>query len=125
MLYVTGTSDTMNPLDGGLPKFAKTRRKIGGRAKPPVAEFVKRWADLLACPTSPLIEKKAGVERRRFGPCRGGTEVELVLVDGTGHVWPGGRNKAPEWMMGPDSGTLDATAEIWRFFEKHPRPADD
>ncbi len=122
MLYLTGTADPMNPLDGGVPRFAKTGREHGGRAKPPVAASVRRWSDLLGCPTEPTIRRAAGVERRTFAPCRGGAEIELVLVEGTGHVWPGGRTKLPEWMVGADSGKLDATAEIWRFFAKHSRP---
>jgi len=49
--------------------------------------------------------------------------VVLSSVDGGGHSWPGGK-ALPQWMVGPTSSTVDATAEMWAFFREHPVPTE-
>lgn len=61
------------------------------------------------------------VERRTYPGCRDGTAVELYVIDGGGHTWPGSPG-APE-KLGPTTTSIDATALMWAFFERHPRPA--
>jgi len=57
------------------------------------------------------------VRRTRYASCSGGSEVELVMIEGGGHSWPGGDRLAR--FLDPPSQALDATAEIWRFFARH------
>jgi polyhydroxybutyrate depolymerase len=51
--------------------------------------------------------------------CEGGTAVELDMIRGGGHSWPGGDRMSP--LLDPPSTALDATASLWRFFAAHPR----
>ncbi len=57
--------------------------------------------------------------------CRGGSEVDLWRLTGSGHVWPGAPfNTGPEntWILdGVGRGTLllDANEVMWSFFQKH------
>jgi polyhydroxybutyrate depolymerase len=40
-----------------------------------------------------------------------------------GHQWPGGL-PFPPWLMGAPSDDVDATQEIWAFFDAHPMAAE-
>ena len=34
--------------------------------------------------------------------------------------WPGGRQVAEQWMVGPYNQSIDATRQMWAFFQEHP-----
>jgi polyhydroxybutyrate depolymerase len=119
-LYITGTADTLNPLRGGFPRMAKGRRGIGGRKKPPVKDSISRWASLLDCDEKPKeTSEKDGVKRVVYGSSGKQAEVVFITVEGMGHVWPGGNNKLPEWMVGSDPKKFNAADVVWKFFKKH------
>lgn len=122
VLYMTGTADTLNPMDGGVPRMAGGRRGLGGKAKPTVFQNVQKWVALLDCPTNPKhTSDKNGIRRLSYGPCRNNSEVLFITVEKMGHVWAGGNNKLPKIMVGSDPGLLNATDVIWKFFESHPK----
>ncbi|MCC5863803.1 MAG: hypothetical protein JJU31_01660 [Wenzhouxiangella sp.] len=115
ILYMTGTEDPLNPIDGGdvflfwnfLGNF------------PPIETLFERWRTGLDCPIMPTsIEASlADTEARRYFPCHANTTAEFWLLEGHGHHWPGGRNLlAPSFWIGPDASELDATRTIWSFF---------
>jgi polyhydroxybutyrate depolymerase len=64
-----------------------------------------------------------------YGSCRGGAEVRLWRLTGSGHVWPGAPfNTGPRntWILdGVGRGTtlVDANEDMWRFFRQHELPA--
>jgi poly(3-hydroxybutyrate) depolymerase len=56
-------------------------------------------------------------------PCRlshriAAVAVLLYTLQGGGHAWPGGK-PLPEWLVGPTSRNIDATAQMWAFFRGH------
>jgi len=56
--------------------------------------------------------------------CPEGDEVELYLVEGGGHSWPGSRrHRAQEATIGMTTMVIDATQLIWTFFDQHAAPA--
>jgi poly(3-hydroxybutyrate) depolymerase len=57
-----------------------------------------------------------------WGPCAGGAEVQLWKLTGAGHGWPGGHVRLPESVIGPQTNTIDAALEIWRFVSRFRRP---
>jgi polyhydroxybutyrate depolymerase len=122
VIYLTGTADPLNPLEGGFPKLGQ--REQGGRAKKPVAEMIGTWTQALHCP--PAKETSAtnanGVRTRSFSGCKDGAEVVLITVEGLGHIWAGGENLLPEFMVGKPTNQLKATEVIWDFFRNHPTP---
>jgi len=49
-------------------------------------------------------------------------EVILVTIEKGGHVWPGGKNLLPRFVVGKDVGGVDANDMIWEFFSRHSLP---
>lgn len=119
--YLTGTSDTLNPIEGGFPKLAMGGKDQGGRSKPPVTNMIAKWAKVLECADEPTIEEKApGVRTSRYGRGRNDAEVVCITIDGLGHHWAGGKSQAPEFLVGKNSNKIIATDVIWDFFSSHP-----
>jgi poly(3-hydroxybutyrate) depolymerase len=47
--------------------------------------------------------------------------VQLWKLTGAGHGWPGGHVPLPEKVMGPETVTIDAALEVWRFVSRFRR----
>jgi len=123
LCYLTGTADPLNPLKGGPVKLAIGGSGLGGKDKPPVQDSVLKWVKAVNAPVKPAEDREAnGVRTLRYGPGRDGAEVVFITIEGQGHVWPGGKNLLPEFMVGKATDKLKAVDAIWEFFEKHPLP---
>ena len=125
LYYITGDADPLNPLDGGLPKFATGARVRTGteRVKPSVRAAVDLWARLLGCGAETCaVDAPSGVKTFIHSGGRNGSEVRFTVIEGHGHIWPGGLNQLPERMVGKPSPALNATDAIWAFFRQHARP---
>jgi polyhydroxybutyrate depolymerase len=61
------------------------------------------------------------VTRREYTQCANDAAVVLYIVRGGGHTWPGG-GPLPEWFVGADSRSIDATTTMWAFFRAHRLP---
>jgi len=119
MLCIQGAADPRNPLEGGDPV------QTLGRSDPrrPVRYSIETWAALSDCPKSPqLLQDRDGVRIERYGPGRDGAEVLFYLIEGMGHVWPGGaKSRLPEKMVGKDTDKIKANDVLWEFFQRHVR----
>ncbi len=123
LCYLTGTADTLNPMDGGFPKLAFGGRDQGGKPKPAVGVSIAKWTTALGCSEAPAQdETNNGVRTRRYGPGHDGAEVLLITIEGLGHNWAGGVGQAPEFLVGKNTDKLKATDAVWDFFAKHPAP---
>ncbi len=123
LLYLTGAADPLNPLDGGMPRLAFGGGGHGGRAKAPVGTSIAQWAAAFGLPATPRSDQTTnGVRTVRYGHGGTRTEVTLITVEGLGHVWAGGKNLLPEFMVGKPTDKLKATDVIWEFFRAHPAP---
>lgn len=112
MIAFHGTADRMAPYDGGASW-------IGPVPFLSIPKFAAGWARRNGCaPVAVETRPAADVTRREYGQCTGGAAVVLYTLHGGGHVWPGGA-PLPAWFAGPDSGTVDATREMWAFFRAH------
>lgn len=115
MIYVTGDSDPLNPLEGG--EYRTPWGEI--ESKPPVRETLDLWARWIGCaPGVEVQPEREGVRRERRGPGAGGAEVLSFVLAGVGHVWPGGRSVLTG--HAPPPHDFRATDAIWEFFERHP-----
>jgi polyhydroxybutyrate depolymerase len=118
MIYITGTADPMNPLDGS---------QIGSPwgpvlQPPPIEQTVRTWASWVGCPPEPgMLSDRDGVRHMRYGPGERGAEVDFYIIEGAGHAWPGGLPVLAERLAGKPTDKLNATGVIWEFFERHPR----
>lgn len=118
LLYITGTADPLNPLEGG-------EITLGGKPagnKPPVREFIDKWVKMLGCVSEPkTIYDRDGVKGLAYTTCRDHAEVIFYTVAGMGHFWPGGMSHLPERVIGKSFNKISATDVIWEFFQQHPR----
>jgi poly(3-hydroxybutyrate) depolymerase len=121
LCYVTGTADPLNPIKGGPVKLAIGEGGLGGKDKPPVQDSILKWVKAVKAPVKPAEDRESnGVRMLRYGPSSDGAEVVFITIEGQGHVWPGGKNLLPEFMVGKATDKLKAVDVIWEFFEKHP-----
>ena len=121
---ISGDADPLNPLEGGLPKFATgTPVRTGTpRSKPPLRDAVAAWAAAFDCNAeSRQMSAPPGVTTLVHDGGRDGVEVRFTVIQGHGHIWPGGRNQLPERMVGKASDAFNATDAIWEFFREHAR----
>ncbi|HTU26788.1 MAG TPA: hypothetical protein VMF30_15375, partial [Pirellulales bacterium] len=114
-LYILGTKDPLMPIAGGEVKLP-----WGKRQNPPVAQFLAAWAGGLGCQTTPeTISDTEGVKKVVYRSKARGPELEVLYLEGHGHHWPGAKRTLPESITGPATSKLDATGELWRFFQTH------
>jgi polyhydroxybutyrate depolymerase len=127
MCYITGTSDPLNLIEGGVPKLTTgASDKVRAKPKPPVRDSILKWAKALGChSTTPSVSDNHGVRAETYSACIGAAEVVYIAVDGLGHTWAGGRSLLPESMVGKTSNSIRATDVIWEFFQKHARSSND
>jgi polyhydroxybutyrate depolymerase len=124
LCYITGTEDSLNPIEGGFPKLALGGKEQGGASKPPVQTFIERWAQALKCTSTPeQITIAPGVQQRiyRRDPniATESPVIHYVTIEGLGHHWPGGVSLVPNILVGKPSKKLIATDLIWDFFDVH------
>ncbi len=118
MISLHGTSDALTPYHGGRsPVFPNAV------VLPSIPTWTANWARRNQCGTSPVESVVAAdVTRLEYTGCAGDATVVLYTVQGGGHTWPGG-GPIPEWLAGPTSQGVDATAVMWQFFREHPLAA--
>jgi polyhydroxybutyrate depolymerase len=117
MIAFHGTADPMVPYDGG--RFGDPFNPVKP-VFPAVRDVVASWAERNRCGVGPIESPVApDVTRREYADCAEGASVVLYTVLGGGHTWPGGK-PLPEWRVGPNSSSIDATSVMWAFFREHP-----
>ena len=130
VLIMNGTEDPLVPFNGGdvrLSKGGRSRGKIlstektfgfwlqqAGYTKPPASLRPTALPD-----TDP--KDKTRVYLQSYDGAA--ASVALYTVDGGGHTWPGGRHMPLLGsIVGTTSQDINATAVIWDFLKKHPKP---
>ncbi len=88
--------------------------------------MIAQWVKRNGCGAEPVVaERRAERDARGhtatkyvYSNCRDGVEVVLWKLTGAGHVWPGGKQKAMERILGPSTDIVDANREMWNFFSR-------
>jgi polyhydroxybutyrate depolymerase len=126
LLYITGTADPINPMEGGAPKMASGTgfNRVPEKAKPPVREMVQAWVKLLGCEeeAESIASTIEGITTIVHTGGRDGTEVVFTTIEGHGHIWPGGKSPLPAFILGKATSRLNANDAVWDFFQAHPKP---
>jgi polyhydroxybutyrate depolymerase len=120
LVLMHGTEDRLMPFGGG--QVMSNRGAVIG-----AAATVRRWAELNGCAPEPVavplpatVDDGTSIVRESFaGPP--GIDVELYVIEGGGHTWPGGLRFASVGQLGRTTRNLDASETIWRFFAAHGR----
>ncbi len=107
-LFIVGTADPFNPLGGG-----PISHPWGSFTQPPLLDGLREWAGLNGCEGE--LEPAAGRQGIRSLACAS-VPMRVYLVEGLGHMWPGGMPQFPASYIGTDPGTMPATDVIWKFF---------
>lgn len=116
LLHIHGTQDDRVPFSGGIGSAATQ-----GTDFTPVPEVLSAFRQAFG----PLVERQSLIDRQDDGTRvlqrdwtdDGRIVQRLLLIDGGGHVWPGGRRAKRQ-----DGATaeISASEEILRFFALHP-----
>lgn len=124
-----GTGDHFLPFDGGvgdhvgqLGLSAETSTGLASMASRPGAlASSQAWAERDGCDVAPASYTVTDdVTRRAWEGCRDGADVELFVIEGGSHTWPGSNGMASyESLLGPVFDTVSATDLMWSFFLDH------
>ena len=116
ILYITGTTDPLNPLGGGDIRIGQ--RTFG--KKPNIPKMIGKWVKLAGCPEEPhVLYDKDGTRGVAYGCAGAPPSVILYTIAGHGHHWPGGKSALPESLVGKNTAGLKATDVIWEFFKSN------
>lgn len=124
VMHIHSVDDPRALYAGGLgPPFPMTKSQV---FHPNVDDMIKRWVVHNGCAAEPTVaERRAdrgarghGATKYVYANCRDGAEVVLWKLTGAGHVWPGGKQKVLERILGPSSDIIDANREMWEFFKR-------
>lgn len=105
----------------GLPQSPESEDLIADIAIPSVPDFAEGWAEINGC-TGGLTEESFSehVIHQSYEGCPDGGEIELYVMEGVGHAWPGTvTGLKVEDLTGPSTNEIIATDVIWEFFESH------
>ena len=133
MLTIHGTKDPILLFNGGIGDIIG--RLFGGSktgtTSPPTTTIptdlngpgypanAKAWALRNGCDPTPADTKVSGEVTLRTYRCPPGADVEMYVIAGGGHAWPGSqfsRNLEP--VIGYTTFDIDATKLIWAFFQR-------
>jgi polyhydroxybutyrate depolymerase len=106
-----GTADEVVAFNGEGSRFGLTFQ--------PVRTTMQKWAVRNGCDASPVSERVADdVVREYYTGCDDGSAVELYVIEGGGHTWPGALDRPG---LGRITRSISASELMWRFFEQHTR----
>jgi polyhydroxybutyrate depolymerase len=130
ILAFHGTADPILHFNGGLGLGVLTNALQGkgtDHVKLPKAQLsgpgypahVAGWAAKDGCRQKPIDSKLTAHVVHRSYRCPPGVAVEFDIILGGGHSWPGSAfDRSIASVVGPTTSELNATATIWRFFER-------
>lgn len=120
LLAIHGTADREVPVGGG--KSLVSQESI---SYAPLNDVIARWRALDACESRSSVNVSSSLTSNTWS-CQGGSKVELLLISGGVHSWPGtpvglllGLYTAGLPSLGPEA-SLDASRVIADFFAAHP-----
>jgi polyhydroxybutyrate depolymerase len=124
VMHIHSVDDPRALYTGGLgPPFPMTKSQV---FHPNIDQMIKRWVEHNGCAAEPqmaerLADRNASghtATKYIYSKCRDGADVVLWKLTGAGHVWPGGKQKYLERMLGPSTDIIDANQDMWNFFSR-------
>jgi polyhydroxybutyrate depolymerase len=108
---------------GGSSAGPTTTRPPADLDGPGYPDTVRRWAVLEGCDETFEDEQISDTVIRRVFDCPDDAPVEFVIVEGGGHSWPSSEfSKSIAQIVGPTTFDIDASQEVWRFFQQFRLP---
>jgi len=88
----------------------------------PAQVWTELWAQRNRCgPVAEKLPPQGNARGIRFTDCTNDADVIFYTLNGGGHTWPGG-GPLPGWLVGEINTDINASAELWSFFNNHPLP---
>jgi polyhydroxybutyrate depolymerase len=119
LLHIHGAADRNLPFEGGVGPESPF-----GIDHTPAMEGLVRLAAQSGCAVDPTVTASATnpeITTTRWAPCLDETTVELVMLEGAGHAWPGSEpGTAADAVVGQPYAGYDASTEIVAFLLAHP-----
>jgi polyhydroxybutyrate depolymerase len=125
-----GTADPLLPFDGGpgpnVPLLGLSPETVSGLVGI-VPDLVgapssaRAWAEHDRCASEPETSSPAPtVTRASWGGCAPGGAVDLYVIEGAGHTWPGSHGMdGLVSLLGPTTAAIEASDVLWDFFLAH------
>lgn len=112
-LFIVGTADPLNPFEGGTIQLP-----WGSFTSPPLMSTMTNWAGKngLRGETKTISDTQGVKVLEAAG--EGRVPIRAYIIEGLGHLWPGGVPVFPESYIGKDPGKVNATDLIWDFFSE-------
>jgi polyhydroxybutyrate depolymerase len=116
-----GTDDPLVAYEGGTVSESWISKLINKSLHsvsfPSVTSYIEAWAVRDGCiPVPELIPSQGDASGVRYTGCKDSSEIVFYTIEGGGHAWPGGRPT----FVGKTSRDINASQEMWAFFEAHP-----
>ncbi|MDY6853750.1 MAG: PHB depolymerase family esterase [Thermodesulfobacteriota bacterium] len=106
VLHIHGDQDPNVPISGG-----KGPMSLAGVSFRPLRDTVKLITRSRHCRTSEKKILNGGIEVSSYR-CTNGAPVEIFIIKGGKHVWPGGRRRNNS---SPDDQYISASKQAWEF----------
>jgi len=128
IMHFHSVDDPRALYSGGLgPPFPLTKSQV---FHPNIERMIAKWVQHNSCAAEPTIADRRVQQEPRaqtaskfvYSHCRDGAEIVLWKLTGAGHVWPGGRQKVMERVLGASTTIVDANQEMWNFFSRFSLP---
>lgn len=125
LMMIHGTDDPLVPYEGGtITAFGVARGRVFS-----AEGSIALWLAQNDCPghaEKDMIEDRSPRDNTTisvytYPGCEDGVNVLLYRVEGGGHTWPGGRQYQREDRIGRTSRDINASDEIWAFFQDQRR----
>ncbi|HYI62707.1 MAG TPA: PHB depolymerase family esterase [Acidimicrobiales bacterium] len=123
ILYFNGGIGDLSIVTGGeAPESVEVpEADLDGEGYP---ETARQWAAFNGCDPEASDEELTEEILDRTWRCPAGAPVELVIVVGGGHSWPGSEfSKQIERIVGPTTDDIAASEAMWEFFQRYQLPA--
>jgi polyhydroxybutyrate depolymerase len=125
VLIVSGTADPVVPYAGGEVRILWMKRGSAVGIENAAAAW-RRIDGISAPPVTPPIPHRDGADdptramRAVWGADAGGLQVELIRIEGGGHIEPSLSQRYGglyQWVVGRQSHDLESSEEAWQFFK--------
>lgn len=113
VMMFNGKEDTNIPYEGGLGSgFAKY-------TFPPVLDSVNFWVRINKLSVEPSDTGKIGNATYTIYGKKNEAQIILWTLEDGAHTWPSGNPVLGERLLGNVNEDIDASEEMWKFFEKY------
>jgi polyhydroxybutyrate depolymerase len=113
VLHIHGDRDAHVPYHGGVGVG------LSGVSFTSVGETIAFWVRQNGCAPEPEVTQTGNIRQSIYSQCNQDATVQLIIVVGGGHAWPGGE---PAWKGGDvPTQEINASEVLWAFFAAHPK----